>query len=112
MPAPLRRACGGRRGSVGRGLVWWCLGWRLQPRLTRRPDRREGALSLATALGQGSWLKREVAARHRVGRPSGPGGRDYGAWSLQGLTTEWTGPEGSNELGGEDGARPQRGPGR
>jgi hypothetical protein len=38
--------------------------------------------------------------------------RDYAAWSLPSLTSEWTGPEGPNELGGQDGARPQCGPAR
>ena len=76
-----------------------------------RPDRRGGALSLATALGQGSWLASEVAARHRVGGQLA-WSRDYSAWSLRSLTTERTGPEGPNEVSGGDGVRPQRGPGR
>jgi hypothetical protein len=36
--------------------------------------------------------------------------RDYAAWSVRSLMSEWTGLEEPNELGGQDGARPQRGP--
>jgi hypothetical protein len=59
-------------GSVGRGLGRGVLGREAAADRPGRPDRREGRLSLATTLEQGGgW--REVAARHRAGRPSGPG---------------------------------------
>ena len=115
---PRRHGCGHRCG-VGcrpagerRRRTWaeMCSGGRLRPTdQAGRPPR--GRPSLATALGQGSWLKRDVAARHRVGGHLA-WRRDYSAWSLPSLMSEWTGPEGPNELGGQDGARPQRGPAR
>jgi hypothetical protein len=54
MRAPLRRSCAGRRGSVGRGPGRVVLRREAAPDRPGRPDRREGALSLATALGQGA----------------------------------------------------------
>jgi hypothetical protein len=72
MRAPLRsrRQAGGGASAADLGRV---VLWReAAPNRPGRPDRREGRLSLATALGQGSgW--RDVAARHRARRPSGPG---------------------------------------
>jgi hypothetical protein len=50
--ATLRRSCGGQRGGVGRGPGRVVLGRGGCGRPTRRPDRRKGAPSLATAPGR------------------------------------------------------------
>jgi hypothetical protein len=110
MRAPLRRSCGGRWGSVGR-RTWagLCFGGRLRPTDQAGQTAARGTRGSATALGQRSWLTRccrTVWSGHLAWS------RDYAAWSLWSLMSEWTGLEGPNELGGQDGARPQRGPAR
>jgi hypothetical protein len=78
-------------------------------RPTRRPDRREGRPSVATSLGQGP--ADAMLPHGTVWSGHLAWSRDYAAWSVRSLMSEWTGVEGPNELGGQDGARPQRGPG-
>jgi hypothetical protein len=88
-----RVEAGGGASAADLGRV--VLGREAAPDRPGRPDRREGRPSLATALGQGSWLKREVP--HGTVRGGHLGwSRDYAAWSLRSLTSEWTGPEGPN----------------
>ena len=107
MRAPLRRWCAGWRGSAGRGPGpgGASAGGCTQPTRQARPPR--GAPVAGHCAGAGSWLARCCRTA-----PCGGGhlawSHDYFAWSLRSLTSEWTGPEGSNELGGEDGARPRQ----
>jgi hypothetical protein len=67
--------CGGRveagGGASAAGLGRGVLGREAAPTDQAGQTAARGALSLANALGQGSWLKREVTAPHRVGRPYG-----------------------------------------
>jgi hypothetical protein len=72
-----------------------------------RPDRREGRPSVATALGQG--LADAMLPHGTVWSGQLAWSRDYAAWSVRSLVSEWTGLGGPTELGGQDGARPQRG---
>jgi hypothetical protein len=88
---------GGGRGSVGRGAGRVCSGascGRGRPLTGQGPARREGRPSLPATPRHGSagcsvrFLHLRVAA-------SVAWTRDYAAWSLSSLTTEWTGLEGS-----------------
>jgi hypothetical protein len=110
MPAPLRRSCGDRRGSVGRGLVGWCLG-EAAPETDQAGRPPRGRPIAGDCAGAGELAEARGCRTGPCGRPSARS-RDYSAWSLRSLTSGWTGPEGPNELGGQDGARPQRGPAR
>jgi hypothetical protein len=66
MRAPLRSRVQAGGGASPADLGRVVLRREAAPERPGRPDRREGRLSLATALGRGSgW--RDVAARHRAG---------------------------------------------
>jgi hypothetical protein len=86
----------------------WCFGGRLHP--TGRAGQTAaggGGLSLATALGRGVAGARLPHGTVRRGHLAWS--HDYSAWSLPSLTSEWMGPEGPHELGGQDGdAAPAR----
>jgi len=107
MGAPLRRSCGGRRGSVGR-RTWagLCVGGRLRPTDQAGQTAARGTRGSATALGQGLA---DAMLPHGVERPSGLEPRLRCVVVVEPMS-EWTGLEGPNELGGQDGARPQSGP--
>jgi hypothetical protein len=110
MRAPLRSRVQGRRGSVGRGPGRVVLQREAAPERPGRPDRREGRCRWRLRSGT-EWLAR-CCRTALCGAAIWAWSHDYCAWSLRSLTSEWTGPEGPNELGGGDGARPQRGPAR
>jgi hypothetical protein len=80
-------------GSVGRGPEpGWCVGGRLRPTDQAGQTAARGALSLAIALGQGELAgARGCRTAPWAGHLSWS--RDYAAWSLPSLTSEWTGPE-------------------
>jgi hypothetical protein len=110
MRAPLRRSCGGRRGSVGR-RTWAGVVRRREAAADRpgRPDRRQGCPSVATALGQG--LADAMLPHGTAGRPSGLEPR-LRCVVVTEPNVRVDGPGRLNELDGQDGARPQRGPAR
>ena len=104
-------SCAGRWGSVGRGpgpggaSVGGCT------RATGQARPPPGAPVAGDCAGAGEWLARGCRTAP-CGAAIWAWSHDYAAWSLRSPMSEWTGPEGPNELGGEDGARPQRGPAR
>jgi hypothetical protein len=122
-PAARSTARGGMDAGTTAEVVWrsagecrprtwagWCFGGRLRPTDQAGQTAARGARRWRLRSGRGAgW--RATLPHGTVGRPSG-WSRDYSPWSLRSRMSEWTGPEGPNGLGGQDGARPQRGPAR
>lgn len=111
MRAPLRS-----RVQAGGGASAADLGRVVLRREAPHPSDRAGQTAGRGAVAgdcarAGEWLAR-CCRMAPCGAAIWAWSHDYSAWSLRSLTSEWTGPEGPNELGGEDGARPQRGPAR
>jgi hypothetical protein len=109
MRAPLRSRVQAGGGASAADLGWVVL------RREAPPDRAGrtaagGACRWRRRSGRG-WLAR-CCRTAPCGAAIWAWSHDYAAWSWRSLTSEWTGPEGPNELGGQDGARPQRGPAR
>jgi hypothetical protein len=101
------RPAGERRPRTWAG---WCFGGRLHPSDRAGQTAARGAVAGDCARA-GEWLTR-CCRTAPCGAAIWAWSHDYSAWSLRSLMSEWTGPEGPNELGGEDGTRPQRGPAR
>jgi hypothetical protein len=109
-----RHRCGGRAeagggASAGGPGPGWCVGGRLRPTDQAGQTAARGVRRWRLRSGRG-WLTRWCRTAPWAGHLAWS--RDYATWSLPSLMSEWTGLEGLNELGGQDGARPQRGPAR
>jgi hypothetical protein len=107
-----RYRCGGRvqagGGASAADLVGWCLGGRLHP-TGQQASLPPGAHVAGDCARAGvGW--RDVA-HGTARRPAGLEPRLLCVVIAE-PEAEWTGPEGAYELGGADGARPQRGPAR